>query len=245
MSAPLVSINRFKCANPSGLVTLKLVVPEDVASLNSPTAEAGVTVVPGATIYHLELDPRSGAPEERKAGGIHGDFYRRTLGLSIRKQRQEVVTLRRGLMNRRVHLIFTDEDGYTYLWLNMRLRRDDSRLQSRNGYDFTFEGSAILPASFVQGEMIADPVVAPDTGSDTDDGNLPDAGGENTGDGTTGGNPGDDIGGGTTDPGDGGGGTDPDPPVYTGVVVEQPSTGRFYDLILGPCEEPIFNLRPE
>lgn len=242
MSESLVHIDRWRCANRGGVKRVKLVLPEDVATYSSATAEAGIEVSTGKEIYHIEVDPRTGYHEEQLvANGDQGDRHNRRVGFDIRRLRQNVVTLRRRLMNRRVHVIFTDENDETYLYLNMRLRQANTtnRHGQKNKTDLVFSGAGILPAPYVIGQLIEDPIVAdPGTGLDGGVGLGDTSFDPNNDGGTTGGAPGDDLGDGNPDTGPGDGG-DPDPPVFdpNDVTFLQPSTGDYFRITIGECEE--------
>ena len=218
-------------------------IPEDVASYTSETGEAGVELKPGKEVYHIEVDRRTaGHTEDLNSSNDQGDFYQRGISFEVRRMRQEVQTLRRRLMNRRVHVIFTDENGLTYLYLNQRLRRNAARNQygSKNGYTFDFSGASRLPAPYVIGELLPGPDPG-DTGE-----SLPDNGGFDGGDvtpdtsgGTQGGGLDGDLGDGG---GDGGGTTDPPvaPPTTdpSDITFRQPSTGGEFRILIDPCGLP-------
>jgi hypothetical protein len=239
VSCPLIQFDRWICQNLTGVVTVKLVVPDDVATYTSTTAEAGIEVNPGAQIYHIPIDPGSGGHREDLRGSVHGDYHERRVSFSIRRLRQEVVDLRQRLMNRRVHVIFTDENGLTYLYLNSRLRAAaaNNPAQGRNETTFEFRAASKLPASYVIGELLPGPVTGGDLGEGEDPFVVPPSVGGETG-GQAGVGPDDDIGGpGDVTPPDGGG--DPNPIDPNDITFLQPSTGNFYKIVIGPCEEVI------
>ena len=245
MSDSLIQIDRWRCDNRGGVARVKLVIPEDVATYASPTAEAGIVVKPGKEIYHIEVDPRTGGHQEQLKGGDQGDYYERSVSFDVRRLRQEVTTLKGRLRNRRVHVIFTDENGLTYLYLNQRLRSSTATNQYRtkNRTDFTFSGASRLPAPYVIGELLPEPdptdVTIGDTQTEPDLGNE---GADNSG-GSAGGGLGDDLGDGNpNNGGDGGGGGDPGggtPTDPADVVFLQPSTGDYFRITIGECEEVI------
>lgn len=248
MSAPLLDIQRNRCALLSGVKRVKLVIPSDVTDYNDPNAEAGIEVAPGAKIYHIEIDPGTGGAREELAEGDHGDFHNRQLNFQVRGTRQEVTTLRARLQNRRVHVIFTSENDLTYLYLYIRLRRcvlSEPPRGGKAGYTFSFSGAYERPANFVQGVLLPAPTGDPISEGDTNvtpdlGGNEPDLGAGDAG------LPGDgDIGGEGDPPDTGDGGDPPDPPVATNIIIDQPSSGHKYTMILGPCEEPVFTRIPQ
>jgi len=243
VSESLVNIDRWRCSNRGGVKRVKLVLPEDVSTYSSSTAEAGIEVSPGKEIYHIEVDPRTGFHEEQLQGNDQGDRHNKRVGFDIRRLRQDVVTLRTRLMNRRVHVIFTDENDETYLYLNMRLRQANAtnRYAQKNKTDFVFAGASIFPAPYVVGELLPEPdpgdAGTPQVDNGGLDGDIPSP--DTTG-GTAGGGTGDDLGDGNPDTGDGGG-DDPDPPDFdpNDVTFLQPSTGDYFRITIGECDEVI------
>lgn len=242
MPLPLLNIDRWKCESQSGLKPfVKFVLPEDVQTFTSATAEAGIEVKPGKEIYHIEIDPATGSNREELRQGRQGDYHERTISFEVRRLRQEMVDLRRALMNRRVHVIFTDTNGLTYLYLNSRLRQavaDNPSQGGKNGTRLEFRGAGVMPAPYVIGELLPGPDPG-DVGTpqDTGGGIQDPADPIEPGGGTPGGGPGDDIGGGDPGPGGGGdpgGGGEPDP---TDVTFLQPTTGDRFRITIGACEE--------
>ena len=241
-NSPLIHLDRYRCANFAGVVTVKLVVPDDVQSYSSTTAEAGIVVKPGKTIYHLEIDPGTGGHRETLRDSDQGESHEQRIFFDVRKLRQEVVELRRRLMHRRVHVIFTDENGLTYLYLFMRLRiaEADNPARGKNGTRLEFRGKTVAPSPFVIGRLLTGTVEGGNVGDEEDDtvneappvdeGGTPGQGLDgDLGDGS----------GGTPDDGDPGTG-DPDPPTDpSDIRFEQPSTGKMFSIIIGACGEVI------
>lgn len=240
MSVKLRNITRHTLASFAGIRNdIKIIVPADVQSYTDDEAEGGITVKPGATIYQVGANPRSVRIRESRTGGVHGHAFRRSLSMAFRKMEQEKQGLREELTNRRVHLLFSDENCLTYVYLNMKLVEDEAENgPGGNEIRMRFEGGGRKPAPFVQGVLLPGPT-GPTVGDGYDD--LPDAGNPIITD--TGGVDGDgtdvDIGG---DPGNGGDpGGDPDPPlsVPNRAIARQPSTGELREIIIGECEEMI------
>ena len=239
VSNSLLNIDRWACANSSGVITVKLVIPNQVLSYTDPNAEAGVTVVPGAEIYHIDIDPRTGYHREDLRGGDNGDYHEQRVGFNVKRLRQSVATLRRKLMNRRVHVIFTDANEETYLFLNQRLRTAtaDNAATGSNGTRMEFAGASVLPSEHLHGVLLPGPTgTDPGLGQDTGGPAIPETGNEV---GAAGGAEGDPIGGDTggDTPGNGGdpggGGTTDGP-----IRFLQPSTGNYFNIFIDPCGLP-------
>lgn len=214
-------------------------VPEDVATYTSSTAEAGIEVNPGAEIYHVEIDRQSGYHREDLRNDNNGDYHQRVVGFTLMQLRQDVVDLRQRLMNRRVHVIFTDYNERTYLYLNTRLRSATANnpATGSNGTSLEFRAASVLPASYVMGELLPGPVTGGDLGQGEDPFVVPPSVGGETG-GQAGLGPDDDIGGpGDVTPPDGGGNPSPIDP--NDITFLQPSTGDYFKIVIGPCEEVI------
>lgn len=238
MSNTLLNIERWACANRSGVLTVKLVIPDQVLSYTDSEAEAGITVKPGAEIYHIGIDPRTGYHQETLKQGDNGDYHEQRVGFNLKRLRQNVVTLRRKLMNQRVHVIFTDANEETYLFLNQRLRTATAGnpAQGSNGTRLEFAGASVLPSEHVHGILLPGPTdTETDTGQDTSGPTIPDPGADT---GTDGGAEGDDIGGDTSTgtPGSGGTpGTTPDPGT---IRFLQPTTGNYFLINIDECGLP-------
>lgn len=205
--------------------------------MNSATAEGGIEVVDGATIYDLPIIPSSGGNDETGKQSANGDYHERRVGFQVKGLRQELVDLKRGLMNRRVHVLFTDLNCRTYVYLNTRLRQSSAtnRRGSRYANDFEFRGASTTPAEFVRGVLLP-----PTVQDDDDDLILNDPGETSVPPPTSGGDVGGEAGGGADDelapPSDtAGGGTTPGPTAQEGIRFLQPDTGDFYSIKIGPC----------
>ena len=240
MSVQLRNIERFFKASFAGVRSqIKIIVPDDVTSFTDAQAEGGITVSAGKTIYQIDADPRSVRVREARRGGVHGASFERSLSLTMRKLDQAKQELRQLLTNRRVHLLFTDDNCQTYVYLNMRLRRDDAENGGgTNEVRFGFEGEGRKPAPFVQGVLLPAPT-GPTQGSGGDIGG-PTYEPADDGGGVSGGTTDEDIGGGGgdgTDDGDGddGDGTTSSP--ANRAVARQPSTGDLFEIIVGSCDE--------
>lgn len=165
MGVSLVNITRWVCSNFAGLKSLRIILPEDVDSLPEslavPNIEGDIVLKPGKEMYDIEFDTASSRFREvLSSSDRNGDFYNRELSFTVRRMRVNIADFRRRIMNRRVHLIFTDNNDETYLFAFMRLRNaeaDSAQRGGRNRTSFTFRGASDSPASFVNGSLIDDP----------------------------------------------------------------------------------------
>jgi hypothetical protein len=239
VSIKLRNISRYFESSFAGIRNdIKIVVPEQVASYNDDLADGGITVTAGNTIYEVTADPRSASASEQLADGTQGHSHRRGLRFRMRRVDQDKTELRTLLMNRRVHLIFTDENCQTYVYLNMKM---DTGTKAENGQgvnrtDMSFSGASRFPAPFINAVLLP-AQDAPEIGVGVEDGIDVVINPTEDGVGIDGGGPDDDIGGPTTDPGDGDGdGTDP-PTVPSGrAVARKPSTGELREIIIDACD---------
>ena len=165
MAVSLVNINRWLCSNFAGIKSLRIILPEDVDSLPEalavPNIEGDITLLPGKEMYTVQFDPGSSRfRESLQSNNRNGDFYNRELSFTVRRLRVNIADFRRRLLNRRVHLFFTDNNDETYLFAFMRLRQaeaDSAQRGGRNETSFTFQGGSAEPASFVGGTLVDDP----------------------------------------------------------------------------------------
>lgn len=165
MSVSLINLHRWRCANHAGIKSLRIVLPEDVLSspeaLAVPNLEGDIQVKPGKEIYTIEFDPATASfSEQLNATNRNGDFYSRELKFTVRRMRVSVSDFRRRLLNRRVHLLFTDNNEQTYYYAFMRLRESQATSGQRGGRNetvFTFRGGSESLAPYLNGSLVDDP----------------------------------------------------------------------------------------
>ena len=162
MADSLLNITRHIGANPVGVTSLRLFLPEDVASApraySVPNLEGDITLTAGKTFYSIEADPRSVQLSDELRTGIQGDYYQQAVSLDVRRLTVNAALLRARLRNRRVHCLATTVCGLTHYFPNMRLRRARAENPGR-GYQGTrlqLESSSAGPAVTLNGQLLDD-----------------------------------------------------------------------------------------
>lgn len=190
MAAPLPKFNRWYCANSTGIRSIRLFYPEDVASIpraySVPNIEGDILLKPGKEFYTITPDPRSAGHLDELRTSEHGDYYEQSLSFSTRRLRVQTALLRARLQNQRVHAVFTDANDLTHLFPNLRLRqaRASNPGTGYQGTRYEFRGSSVGPAVTINGSLLDD---APGTEEN--------------------------------------------------ILILQPTTGRKFRLLVGPCGE--------
>ncbi|MEL6140048.1 MAG: hypothetical protein AAFU67_00350 [Bacteroidota bacterium] len=165
MGAPLIHLNYWYACNYAGIKSLQIILPSDVSRLPEalavPNLEGDVVLNAGAIAYNIEFDPHTSRfREQLRSTDRNGDYYTREVSFNIRRLRIEVADLRRRLRNRKVHLLFTDNNDQVHLYTFMRLREADAdgqRRGGRNQTEFVFRGASDTVAPMMNGGLVDDP----------------------------------------------------------------------------------------
>lgn len=148
-----------------GLKTLMLIDPRDLQS------QPGFYLIPniislsfktGKRAFILEQDKFSGSLEgDPETSNRAGDFFTYRLQATVRNNRLIVDLQRMKLMNRRIHVVATYQDGYQRFVPYMRLSATDSsgrRATDRSGYSFSGVCRIITPAPSIAATLTLPPV---------------------------------------------------------------------------------------
>lgn len=129
-----------------GLRTITLYIPSECSSIPAP--RVGVysaddpVLIAGAAAYIIPFDRFSGSIAIRAQDqGRSGDSWQHTVACTIRRGRRSVAEWMARLHNTRMHIVTTDWHGERMFFEAMRPVTGytlEPRLNSRNGYDFSF-----------------------------------------------------------------------------------------------------------
>lgn len=142
----LLSIQKYCGSFQSGLKSVFLLLPEDVATETPQYGIIPMTSMPtlkeGKALYTIAFDRKSARYVEKKAiANRAGDYYDATLNFIIKKSRIELDMLSMMLLNRRVHAIIVYQDNSVKFVKNLReedeIDSGDSSTRSQGVFRFT------------------------------------------------------------------------------------------------------------
>lgn len=171
MLPQLHAIERQCSRIPGALKQIVLIDPDDLQELPDYYVLPNVAELlfkPGKTAFTFQHDRANGRLEDTQTTDNRaGDIFEYTLSCTIRNIRLDVDYLRAKLINRRIHVVATYQDGSQRFLPYMRLSSGSDSGESRsarNGYSFKGVARLHRPAVFIAAEITGGGDV-PDTGT--------------------------------------------------------------------------------
>jgi hypothetical protein len=151
------------CRVPGGLKSLEFADPNDLVV--QPTWNIGSTTdlqfKPGKAAIYIKADPRtSSLAGNHDTANIAGDFFTYRVDARVRTIRATVESLRGKILNRRIHLVATYQDGVRRLVPYIRLNIDDNsgtRRNDKQGYSISGTTRLLMPGPDIAGNITTVP----------------------------------------------------------------------------------------
>jgi hypothetical protein len=150
------------CKSNGGIQTIEFLLPEGVLSIpmsscvSSSSDSINVIGVDYEAVNIAFVKRTASFTEKANVSSREGDYFEQEISFEVPKDRPEVNDLILKLRNRRIHVIYTDNNGVQKLVPNMRLQPDfstRSRKSERNGYTFLLKSKSISKSIIFTGTV--------------------------------------------------------------------------------------------